>query len=123
MADCTQAGDLIKGIAAQVLIADKGYDTDAIVRQTQAAGMEVVIPPKSNRRHPREYDEYLYKLRHLVEKRFSTTQALEGDCHPLCKAFIFLPRCRSIPLRHSVGLYLMTTLSRPCLKTLNSCHI
>ena len=32
--------------------------------------MKVVIPPKKNRRDKREYDEYLYKLRHLVENAF-----------------------------------------------------
>ena len=78
MADCTQAGELIKGIAAQSLIADKGYDTDAIVHQAQAAGMEVVIPPKSNRKHPREYDGHLYKLRHLVENAFLRLKQWRG---------------------------------------------
>ena len=29
--------------------------------------MEPVIPSKSNRKDPRAYDHYLYKLRHLVE--------------------------------------------------------
>ena len=29
--------------------------------------MEVVIPPKKNRLVQREYDKYLYKMRHLVE--------------------------------------------------------
>ncbi|MDR2529408.1 MAG: IS5/IS1182 family transposase, partial [Synergistaceae bacterium] len=29
-----------------------------------------VIPPKKNRKEPRLYDEYLYKLRHLVENAF-----------------------------------------------------
>ena len=70
MADCTQVAELIKGIHAQALLADKGYDTDAIVSQAHAAGMEVVIPPKSNRKIQRSYDQYLYKLRHLVENAF-----------------------------------------------------
>jgi Transposase and inactivated derivatives len=33
-------------------------------------GMQVVIPPKRNRKHQREYDEHLYKVRHLVENAF-----------------------------------------------------
>jgi transposase len=32
--------------------------------------MEVVIPPKKNRKNLREYDKYLYRLRHLVENAF-----------------------------------------------------
>lgn len=31
---------------------DKGYDTNAITEAAQAAGMEVVIPPRSNRKDP-----------------------------------------------------------------------
>lgn len=78
MADCTQADELIRGIEAQALIADKGYDTDAIVNQAQAAGMEVVIPPKSNRKHPRSYDQHLYKVRHLVENAFLRLKQWRG---------------------------------------------
>jgi len=52
------------------LLADRGYDTNAIVNAALAAGMQVVIPPKKNRKVQREYDEYLYKLRHLVENAF-----------------------------------------------------
>jgi len=47
-ADCTQASTLIKGIDADHLIADQGYDTDAILEQTAALGMSAVIPPKKN---------------------------------------------------------------------------
>ncbi len=78
MADCTQADGLIEGIAAQSLIADKGYDTDAIVQKAHAAAMQVVIPPKSNRKNPRPYDHYLYKLRHLVENAFLRLKQWRG---------------------------------------------
>jgi transposase len=66
-ADCTQAANLTQGFEAEALLADKAYDTDAIVAEAQQRGMEVVIPPKSNRKNPRSYDDYLYRLRHLVE--------------------------------------------------------
>jgi len=52
------------------LLADKGYDTQAIIDAALASGMQVVIPPKKNRKVQREYDEYLYTLRHLVENAF-----------------------------------------------------
>jgi hypothetical protein len=45
-ADCALAQGLITGIPAQHLIADKGYDSDAIVEQAQSQGMQVVIPPR-----------------------------------------------------------------------------
>ena len=61
---------MIEGFAAEYLLADRGYDTDAIVEYALSAGMQVVIPPKRNRKCQREYDEYLYKIRHLVENAF-----------------------------------------------------
>jgi transposase len=69
-ADCTQAIALIDGFVAQYLFADRGYDTDAIVSQSEKQGMKPVIPPKKNRKEPREYDKYLYKIRQLVENAF-----------------------------------------------------
>ena len=53
-----------------MLLADKGYDTDAILEQALRQNMEPVIPPKKNRKVQRAYDEDLYKLRHLVENAF-----------------------------------------------------
>ena len=60
----------MEGINAGALLADRAYDTDAIIALAQDAGMEVVIPPKKNRKVKREYDGYLYRLRHLVENAF-----------------------------------------------------
>ena len=77
-ADCTQAGRLVEGIDAENLIADKGYDSDEVVSLAQDSGMQVVIPPKKNRRVQREYDEYLYRLRHLVENAFLQLKRWRG---------------------------------------------
>lgn len=77
-ADCTKARELIEGIKAECLIADKAYDTDAIVEQARAAQMQVVIPPKKNRIEQREFDQHIYKLRHLVENAFMRIKAWRG---------------------------------------------
>jgi transposase len=69
-ADCTKAEDLIEGIEANGLIADKGYDSQAIVDKAIEAGMEVVIPPRKNRKEQREYDTDIYRTRRLVENAF-----------------------------------------------------
>jgi transposase len=69
-ADCKQAIPLIDGIAAEYLLADRAYDSNAILEHAVEAGMRVVIPPKRNRKEQREYDKYIYKLRHLVENTF-----------------------------------------------------
>jgi transposase len=60
----------MEGIDAEYLLADRGYDADYIIEQATAQSMEVVIPPKKNRKVQREYDKYLYKIRHLVENAF-----------------------------------------------------
>jgi transposase len=70
MADCTQAGQLIEGIDANFLLADKGYDTDTILQQAKSQSIDAVIPPKRNRKIQRHYDKDLYRLRHLVENAF-----------------------------------------------------
>lgn len=69
-ADCTQAGQLIEGVDADYLLADRGYDSDAIIKQAQDAGIRPVIPPRKNRKEQRVYDKDIYKLRHLVENAF-----------------------------------------------------
>ena len=77
-ADCTRASRLIEGIDADHLIADKGYDTDAILEQAAAQGMNAVIPPKQNRTVQRSYDAELYKLRHRIENAFLRLKGWRG---------------------------------------------
>jgi len=40
--------------------------------------MDLVITPKKNRKMQREYDEYLYRLRHLVENAFLMLKRWRG---------------------------------------------
>jgi transposase len=70
VADCTQAAGLIDGLTAEMLLADKGYDSNAILERALSQGMQPVIPPKKNRKEQRTYDKEIYKLRHLVENAF-----------------------------------------------------
>lgn len=78
VADCTQAGRLIEGLAAEHLIADRGYDSDAIVEQAVRQGMQAQIPPRKHRKEARAWDKYLYKLRHLVENAFRHLKEWRG---------------------------------------------
>ena len=52
-ADCKQAAFLIDGLAAEMLMADKAYDTHAILEQCAKQGIIPVIPPKRNRKDQR----------------------------------------------------------------------
>jgi transposase len=68
VADVTQGKALISGIKAEHVIADKGYDSSELVGAIEAGGAKAVIPPRSNRKEPREYDKHTYKDRNLVER-------------------------------------------------------
>jgi hypothetical protein len=48
---------LIKGIDARFLLADRGYDTNALLDAALASGMTAVIPPGKNRKEQRAYDK------------------------------------------------------------------
>ena len=76
--DCSQAVSLIENIDADYLLADRAYDTDEIIEKASASGMEIVIPPKKNRKNQRKYDKYLYRLRHLVENAFLSLKRWRG---------------------------------------------
>ena len=78
VSDCTQACSLIEGIDAEYLLADRGYDSDAILEMVEKTGAKAVIPPRKNRKEPRDYDKYLYKLRHLVENAFQLLKQWRG---------------------------------------------
>jgi transposase len=65
--DSPQAAHLIEGYEPEALIADKGYDADALLKAATALGIEAVIPPKKSRLVQRQYDEHLYRERHLIE--------------------------------------------------------
>jgi transposase len=58
---------LIDGHKAGAFILDKAYDSDAVVAAAKRQGAEAVIPPKKNRKVPRDYDKHLYKERKKVE--------------------------------------------------------
>lgn len=66
--DVNKAPELIQDSQADKVIADKAYDSDALVAQIQAQGATPVIPPKKNRIEPREYDREDYKNRNVVER-------------------------------------------------------
>jgi len=53
------------------VIADKGYESDRILAFIQSESATAVIPPKSNRRTPWEYDRKLYREQNLMERAFN----------------------------------------------------
>ncbi len=67
-ADVTQAETLIRDVPFEVVIADRGYDSQAVVEAVETGGGEAVIPSPKNRKVQRAYDRERYKDRNLVER-------------------------------------------------------
>jgi transposase len=70
-AEQPQALPLLEGREAAAVIADKGYDTRAIVARVPEMGASVVIPSRSHWLVQREHDRHLYKTRNRIERTFS----------------------------------------------------
>ena len=73
--DMVPSCELISGLKAGYLLADRAYDADKLINFAQSEGCKIVIPPKSNRLEPRIYDKQMYKERHLVECFFAKLKA------------------------------------------------
>ena len=69
--DVTRSHELIEGFRPEAVIADKGYDAGHLHQAIDDAGAEAVIPARSNRKAPQDYDKALYKDRNLIERFFN----------------------------------------------------
>jgi transposase len=67
-ADVTQAETLLEGAPFAVVIADRGYDSQAVVDAIEAKGGEAVIPTRKTRKVQRDIDRERYKDRNLAER-------------------------------------------------------
>lgn len=68
--DITQAWVLLQNIENTMVIADKAYDSNALIEVIEEQKSIAVITPKKKRKVQREYDAYFYKERHLIECLF-----------------------------------------------------
>jgi transposase len=72
MSDIASAEDLIKELPeGAMLLADKGYDADALRNAVAGRKAWANIPPKANRKDPICFSPFLYKARNLVERFFN----------------------------------------------------
>lgn len=69
-ADCTQFETLsaLADTRPGYLIADKGYDSNAIRNNLREAGVRPVIPPRSNRTATIRWNKRLYRQRNRIER-------------------------------------------------------
>ncbi len=52
------------------LLMDKAYEGNDYRNKAKSCGMQPVVPPKSNRKEPWEYDKELYEGRDAAERNF-----------------------------------------------------
>jgi transposase len=69
--DLACAEPLIDSADPEALIGDKAYDADALIDTLSKRQITPVIPPKANRKTPRDCDFALYCERNLVERFFN----------------------------------------------------
>lgn len=59
---------------------DRAYEGDATREQALKYGHEPIVPPKTNRKDPWEYDHELYKRRNVVERLFRRLKGFRKVC-------------------------------------------
>lgn len=57
-------------LQGKLILADKGYDSDKLVKWVEERGGIVVIPSRITAKNPRDIDKHIYNERHLVENLF-----------------------------------------------------
>jgi transposase len=68
--DTVGVAPLIEGVSFRALIADKAFDSNAIIADLNARGAKIVISQHPRRARPLPLDQEMYKWRHLIENFF-----------------------------------------------------
>ena len=69
--DCPIGAELIEDLKpAELLLADKGYDSAGLRKQLKDKGTKAVIPNRSNRKKKFRFDRKQYRERHKIENAF-----------------------------------------------------
>ncbi|MBB4315577.1 IS5 family transposase [Roseospira marina] len=79
VADCTETEALIDGLGeGDILLADKGYDSNAIRAKADERKAWANIPPKANRKGSFVFCRWVYRQRNLVERFFNRIKQFRG---------------------------------------------
>jgi transposase len=68
--DLRAAPHLLEGLKCRYVVADRGYDADALLTLIRASGAKPQIPSTSQRLIHRSVDRRIYRQRNLVERFF-----------------------------------------------------
>lgn len=74
--DSNHALALIAGLPADHVIADKAYDTHAILDYVEAIGALPIIPKRSRMNRARGFDPQKYKRRNMIERSIGKLKQL-----------------------------------------------
>lgn len=70
--DGRSAADMLAGIGdGQILLADRGYDSDALRHTLKERGAWANVKPMPNRKNIPAFSQFLYRHRNLVERFFN----------------------------------------------------
>jgi transposase len=69
--DVTQAPEMLRESHGRWILADKAYDSDALIAELDSRGSTPVIPSRRGRRIARLHDRAMFKSRFLVEHFFA----------------------------------------------------
>ncbi len=79
VADCAEADALTDRLGeGAILLADKGYDSDAIRAKAAQRKAWANIPPKANRKGSFSFSSWVYRRRNLVERFFNRIKQFRG---------------------------------------------
>lgn len=83
--DTVGVAPLIDGVEFGALLADKAFDSNAIIADLDERGAKVVISQHSRRAMPRQIDAEVYKWRHLIENFFCKLKQFKRIAMRACK--------------------------------------
>jgi transposase len=83
--DTLGVAPLIEGLDFDALIADKAFDSNAIIADLDARGAKIVISQHPRRTKPLAIDEEMYKWRHLIENFFCKLKEFKRIAMRACK--------------------------------------
>lgn len=86
--DLRETATLIRGLSAGHLLADRAFDADWLRDDLPGRDITPVIPPKSNRKLPAEFDTETCKWRHLIENYFGKLKENRWIARRSCKSDI-----------------------------------
>ena len=83
--DSVEVSPLIDGVAFDGLIADKAFDSNALVAELNGRGASVIISQHPGRASKLKIDAALYTWRHLIENFFCKLKEFKRIAMRACK--------------------------------------